>query len=204
MTSLTLAGMLAGCATPFDRHPVPSALADQKAALPHIEGGRFWGDDVPADLRAELKLRMPNMGNLTASADVVDGRKQIQILSLSGGGPDGAFGAGILNGWSKRGTRPEFEHVTGVSAGAIIAPFAFLGSEYDGKLEEIWTEYGTKDLVTPQIVAGLLGGDALVDTTPLKRLIARYVDREFLREIAAEYRRGRLLTIGTTNLVFRN
>ncbi|MDX2309200.1 MAG: patatin-like phospholipase family protein [Hyphomicrobium sp.] len=195
-----LALLMAGCAGPFERMPVPTGLAEERASLVHIEGGRFWGDEQPKDIRAEMARRLPNLGELGRSADVANGRKQIQALALSGGGPDGAFGAGVLAGWTKRGTRPEFEHVTGVSAGAIIAPFAYLGPEYDSKLEEIWTAYGTTDLVTPQFVVGLLGGDALIDTTPLKNLIAKYVDRQFLKEVAREYRRGRVLMIGTTNL----
>jgi predicted acylesterase/phospholipase RssA len=135
-----------------------------------------------------------------AEAKKVNGRLQIEILALSGGGPDGAFGAGVLTGWSERGDRPEFELVTGVSAGAIIAPFAYLGPQYDRQLKEIWTEYETAQIATPQVLPGLLGGDALADTGPLKALIAKYVDAQFLREIAAQYRRGRVLTIGTTNL----
>jgi predicted acylesterase/phospholipase RssA len=125
---------------------------------------------------------------------------QVDILALSGGGPDGAFGAGLLTGWTERGDRPEFEHVTGVSAGSIIAPFAYLGPEYDGQLKEIWTSYKTEQLVVPQLISGLLGGDALADTSPLKNLVAKYVDRDFLKKIAEQYARGRLLTVGTTNL----
>ncbi len=131
---------------------------------------------------------------------MIDGRAQIDVLALSGGGSDGAFGAGVLTGWTARGDRPEFEHVTGVSAGSIIAPFAFLGPKYDAQMREIWTDYNTDQLVVPQIVSGLLGGDALVDTSPLRKLVAKYVDRDFLKAVAREYERGRLLTVGTTNL----
>ena len=98
------------------------------------------------------------------------------------------------------GTRPNFEVVTGISAGAIIAPFAFLGPAYDRQLAEIWTQYETSELLTAQILPGLLGGSSLADTSKLAELVARYVDRKFLRAVAAEYRRGRILLIGTTNL----
>ena len=87
-----------------------------------------------------------------------------------------------------------------MSAGAIIAPFAFLGPAHDRQLAEIWTEYGTSELLTAQILPGLLGGPSLADTSKLAELVARYVDRKFLRAIAVEYRRGRILLIGTTNL----
>jgi predicted acylesterase/phospholipase RssA len=197
---LALGAALSGCASTIVRMPVPTAMAGEVAYLPKIQGARFWGDEVPTDIREEYRRKLPNLKQLGAEAKTVNGRLQIEILALSGGGPDGAFGAGILTGWTARGDRPEFELVTGVSAGAIIAPFAYLGSEYDPQLKEIWTEYETRQIATPQVLPGLLGGDALADTGPLKGLIAKYIDAEFLRRIAAEYRRGRVLTIGTTNL----
>ncbi len=191
---------LTGCAGSIIRNPVPSALADQKAQVLNVEGGRFWGDDSPTNVTEVFRERLPNLGKDGFLVANVNGRAQVEILALSGGGPDGSFGAGILAGWTERGDRPEFEHVTGVSAGAITAPFAFLGPKYDPQLREIWTQYGTDELATPQVLAGIFGGDSLADTTPLRNLIAKYVDRNLLREVAAEYRRGRSLTIGTTNL----
>ena len=195
-----LTAVLAGCAAPVIRNPVPAALAETLPPVYRINGGRTWGDETPSDIRAELKKHLPNMTELARDAPVVNGRKQIEILALSGGGPDGAFGAGVLKGWSMRGDRPEFELVTGVSAGALIAPFAFLGSDYDNALEEVWTQYETRQLVTAQFLPGLLGGNALADTAPLRALIAKHVDAAMLRRVAAEYKRGRVLTIGTTNL----
>jgi hypothetical protein len=90
--------------------------------------------------------------------------------------------------------------VTGVSAGAIIAPFAFLGPSEDKKLHTIWTQYKQNQVITTQLLPALFGGPALADTTPLADLIAYYVDREFLDRIAAQYRRGRILMVLTTNL----
>ncbi len=149
-------------------------------------------------MAAEMRHRMPHLKRLAQST----GQRQpsVDILALSGGGTDGAFSAGLLAGWTKRGDRPRFEVVTGVSAGAITAPFAFLGSRYDEKLREIWTRYGTSELIVAQLVPGLLGGVALADSSPLQQLIARYIDRRTLSEIAAEYRKGRLLLVLTTNL----
>ena len=140
------------------------------------------------------------MPRIAQGATRVRGRPVVEILALSGGGGDGAFGAGVLTGWSERGDRPEFEVVTGVSAGAIIAPFAYLGPRYDGALREIWTKYQTSQIATAQILPGILGGASLADNAPLEDLIARYADKRLLREIAAEYRKGRMLFVLTTNL----
>ena len=194
--------MLAGCASMATLRNAPSdpAIA-QRATLPDLPNVRFWADEVPANPAAELKRRVPSLQKLAQNSQrSADGRPIVNILALSGGGGDGAFGAGLLAGWSARGDRPKFEVVTGVSAGAIIAPFAFLGPRYDARMKDIWTRYGTSELITAQILPGLLGGSALADTAPLEALIAQYVDRRMLREIAAEYRSGRMLLLGTTNL----
>jgi hypothetical protein len=198
--SALVALAMLGCAA-LPRVTPPDASVAEKAVVPGLEGVRFWGDEIPSgDVVEEMRKRIPNLPRATADTRTSDGRPIIEYLALSGGGGDGAFGAGLLAGWTARGTRPQFEVVTGISAGSIIAPFAFLGPRYDKQLEEIWTEYKTSQLVTAQILPGLLGGPALADTTPLENLIARYIDKAFLRAIAAEYRRGRMLLVGTTNL----
>lgn len=196
-----MAGLaLAGCASEIIRYPIPTAIAGEIAEIPMIQGSRSWGDETPADIHEAYRRKLPNLKQIGSNADTINGRPQVQILALSGGGPDGAFGAGVLTGWSERGTRPEFELVTGVSAGAIIAPFAFLGPEFDPQLKEIWTAYDKEQILSVEVLPGILGGDALADTAPLRALIAKYVTADFLKRIAAEYRRGRVLTIGTTNL----
>jgi predicted acylesterase/phospholipase RssA len=197
---MALAVLAGGCAGAIDRNPVPTALASETASIPDIPGARFWADETPKDLKKTYREYLRGVPLLGASAPKINGRLQIEVLALSGGGSDGAFGAGVLNGWTARGDRPEFEHVTGVSAGSIIAPFAFLGPKYDPQIKEIWTQFRTDELIVPQVVTGLLGGSALADTGPLKKLVAKYVDREFLKKIARQYERGRLLTVGTTNL----
>lgn len=122
-------------------------------------------------------------------------------LSISGGGDNGAFGAGLLAGWTKRGDRPDFSLVTGVSTGALIAPFAYLGPQYDDVLQYVYTQ------VTPDMIfkkRGLMAAvfeDSIGDTTPLYQLISQYVNEEFLQKVAYEYReRGRWLLVGTTNV----
>jgi predicted acylesterase/phospholipase RssA len=197
---LAIVPLLAGCATAETRNAVPGAELALRARLANLPEVRSWGDEMPADLVAEVRRRMPGLPKLGQHAERVGGRPVVHLLALSGGGSDGAFGAGLLAGWTRRGDRPEFELVSGVSAGAIIAPFAFLGPAYDDRLREVWTQYRTDQIATAQILPGLLGGPALADTAPLAALIARYVDRAMLDEIARQYARGRILLVGTTNL----
>jgi hypothetical protein len=195
--------LLSGCGTTLVRNPVADPAAAEVATVPGLASARFWGDEVPRDLAGAFRRRLPSLGFMPTHTGA-DGRPEVRILALSGGGPDGAFGAGLLSGWTARGNRPTFELVTGISAGAIIAPFAYLGpgpnGDYDRQLKEIWTAYETSELVVAQILPGLLGGSSLASTAPLEALVAKYVDGKFLRAIAAEYRKGRLLLIGTTNL----
>ncbi|NIO07245.1 MAG: patatin, partial [Deltaproteobacteria bacterium] len=121
-------------------------------------------------------------------------------LAISGGGANGAFAAGFLAGWTATGTRPEFTAVTGVSTGALISPFAFLGSKHDDTLKEIYTGVSTKDILNKRSLLVGLTSDAMADTVPLLRLIQKYVTSEIREALAAEFRRGRILTVGTTNL----
>ena len=106
------------------------------------------------------------------------------FLALSGGGDDGAFGAGLLVGWSKQGSRPAFNLVTGISTGALIAPFAYLGKEYDPVLKEVYTNINPKDVYIERGILSGIFSDGLADSTPLYQLISKYVDANFLKKIA--------------------
>ena len=178
---------------------MPAKLVE-RAQVPIVGATRFWGDEVPEDILTFVQEHMPNVKRLAANASVRNGKPHVEYLALSGGAEDGAFGAGLLTGWSKRGDRPRFEVVTGVSAGALIAPYAYLGPAYDDQLAELWNKFDSNSVATPQLLAGLLGADALADSTPLRNLIEKHVDRRMLGAIAEQYRAGRLLLIGTTNL----
>jgi len=193
-----LAALAAGCAS-IERQPVPEALVAEATVLGR-DHARFWGDEPPKDLVAFVRTHMPNVKRLASNVTLEKGVPVFEYLALSGGADDGAFGAGLLVGWSKRGDRPRFEVVTGVSAGALIAPYAFLGPRYDSLLSELWNNFDASSVVTPQLLAGLLGAEAIADSKPLRSLIAKHVDRKMLGQIAQEYRNGRLLMIGTTNL----
>ena len=193
-----LAFLTSGCAAIEARDFVPEPLLAE-ARVPALGNVRYWGDEAPVDVAAVLRRHLHGISKL-AESPAEHGRPVVNYLALSGGGDDGVFAAGLLAGWTASGRRPRFEVVTGISAGALIAPFAFLGPAYDKELEAMWTGHTSSDLVTPQPLAVLLGGSSLVDTQPLADLIAHYVDRRFLDAIAQEYRKGRLLLIGTTNL----
>lgn len=121
-------------------------------------------------------------------------------LALSGGGQHGAYGAGLLKGWSARGDRPEFEVVTGISTGAVIAVFAFLGSDYDAALEDIYTSYSTGQLLRRNRLGALFGAPALNTAQGYEALIRRYIDDKVVDRLAQKARQGRRLIIGTTNL----
>ena len=181
---------LSGCAAIEPRNVLPEASAA------HIDPDgfhniRFWGDEAAP---AVASRDDPASGSSPRGV-----RRQLNILAISGGAQDGAFGAGLLAGWGDAGNRPDFDLVTGVSSGALIAPFTFLGHGHDAQLREIFTQYGRKDIFAYN-VPSLLEGSALVDDSPLSRLIEKYIDRDFMRDVAEQRRKGRVLLIGTTNL----
>ena len=130
-----------------------------------------------------------------------DGVVHYAHLALSGGGANGAFGAGFLVGWSNTGKRPPFKIVTGVSTGALMAPFVFAGPEYDAALTEFYTTTSSLNIFRMlSIVPQLLGGESLADSGPLRLMIERQVDAELLRRVAAAHNGGRRLYIATADL----
>jgi predicted acylesterase/phospholipase RssA len=178
---------------------VPQALED-RAEIPGLEGIRCWGHTMTPTLEAAL-VNSWNEELATANGDLQTLlANDAHYLALSGGGSDGAFGAGLLCGWTLKGTRPTFKIVTGISTGALIAPFAFAGPEYDGVLAELYTTISTKDISRFRGILGALTSDALSDTTPLRTILEKNIDDDFLDHIAAEYRKGRILLVGTTNM----
>ena len=124
----------------------------------------------------------------------------MSYLAVSGGGDNGAFGAGLMNGWTETGTRPEFKMVTGISTGALIAPFAFLGPDYDAALREVYTSMTPEKVFRARGLLAALFDDAMADTSPLAQVIAGYANQKMFDAIAREYQKGRLLMIGTTDL----
>jgi hypothetical protein len=190
---------LAGCSTPQRLPAVPTASIPQASLS--LGNVRYLVSRETETYAADARLALQREREWLASQGRGDQPlPPAYFLAISGGGDNGAFGAGLLNGWTAAGTRPEFKVVTGVSTGALIAPFAFLGPKYDYVLERVYTQTSAKDIFKSR---GLLKGifsDAMADTTPLAGLIASYVNQQLLDEVAAEYARGRVLLVGTANL----
>lgn len=179
-----IAGLgLAGCASvsriPYTRD------AQAGARIPGIPHARAWADDA-SYWRALVDA--PQRGTRAPA-----------ILALSGGGAEGAYGAGFLRGWSESGTRPIFSVVTGTSVGALMAPFAFLGPAYDDMLQAMFTNGEIENLLRIDGLNALIGS-GVYKTAPLRQLVTRYADEHLLDAIAAEYHRGRKLFVVTTNV----
>lgn len=185
-----------GCATL--RHPVPQDLVT-RAHIANMDDVRFvmGGSHTKMQESLLVSAKQEAPGDFPAGPG---GVKVYPILAISGGGANGAYGAGLLKGWSEEGSRPVFKVVTGVSTGAIIAPLAFLGKEYDPELEKVYTTMATKDVMANKLPLMSLFGDSFASNAPLARTIAKMADKKLLARIAVEHKRGRRLLVGTANL----
>jgi hypothetical protein len=187
---LLLVVVATACAGPTRLSAVPHELTTQATAL-GLPNARFWADtDGPAMVREAMQ----------ALAREDNPRATASYLALSGGSDNGAFGAGVLLGWSEIGGRPAFKLVTGISTGALIAPFAFLGPAYDPQLRAVYTEISPEQVYKARGLLSAVFSDALTETAPLFQLISDNANDEMLAAIAREYQKGRLLLIGTTDL----
>ncbi len=186
--SLFALSLLAACAPPRPDFTPEEQLA---ARIPGIPDARAWGDAGVAHLDP-LGMRPDQVAARRAG--------DLDYLAISSGGPAGAYGAGVLLGWTQAGTRPDFDVVTGVSAGALIAPFAFVGPEGDPALRQLWAAGAAQDIGRRLNLPGLLTGDGLVDPAPLRALLDAYVNDDLLAAIAQGHRDGRRLLVMTTNL----
>jgi hypothetical protein len=156
---------------------IPYTEEDRAAAvIPGMPGVRFWADSMGAFSTALPPDKGP-------------------WLVLSSGGSTGAYGAGVLVGLTESGKRPDFAVVTGVSIGAVMAPYAFLGPKYDGQLRESFLT-----LTSADVFEDAQRPDSLVDTWPLKDLLARRVTPQLLADIAVEHGKGRRLFVVTADL----
>ena len=184
---------VSGCAT-LERLPAVSYAQAKQTDMLDIPGARVYVSEKERIL--DIALKANQRLNLTRGVSTTR-----HFLAISGGGDDGAFGAGLLVGWSDRGDRPIFDVVTGVSTGSLSAPFVFLGQKYDTQLKEIYTDTTAGDIfVRRPAVLAAIASDAVSDSAPLRRMIARYLDQAMVQRIAEEYNKGRLLFILTTNL----
>lgn len=151
-----MAFLVAGCAQSMSGHPpVPAALVDN-AVVSDFGRIRYWGDSKPGEYAEVVRERVEVLRRNVSKEDVKTKRLMIG-LSVSGGGAAGAYGAGLLVGWTQHGNRPKFDYVSGISTGAMLAPLAFLGPRYDSKIREAYTTLETADVASPQALAAVFG-----------------------------------------------
>ena len=191
--------LAAACSTPTRLDAVPHAVEKQATVLGR-DDLRYWGDEAST---AFIQEAFDAYAREKAVLEAAGHRGPIppaNFLAISGGGENGAYGAGLLVGWTQTGTRPIFKGVTGISTGALTAPFAFLGPAYDEQLREVYTQISAKDVLEKRGYLALLWDDAMADNAPLRRTVSRFVDEKMLAAIAAEHAKGRTLLIATTDL----
>jgi hypothetical protein len=193
MLACLLGCLLAGACSSIPRQQPPLAR-QQAGAVPvgFTSDVRWRGETTRSDFRNQalrLQARMTRAAN----------GNPLNLLALSGGGAGGAFGAGVLVGWGRHGTRPQFQVVTGVSTGALIAPFAFLGNDGDRLLEEAFSGAASEGILQSHWT-GALFGVSVFRGEPLREMVERFVTDDLLRSVAAEASKGRLLLVATTDL----
>src|SRR5262249_32966724 len=191
--------LIVGCAALERQAAVPSNLTEEATVL-GIPNARFWPDTQGPALIQEANAALARERTVYDAAGANGPLPAANFLAVSGGSDNGAFAAGLLLGWTDSGTRPSFKLVTGISTGALVAPFAFLGPAYDQQLRAVYTGIGPKDVYEERGLLKAVFSESVVDTAPLFRLISRYANGDMLTAIAEQYRKGRLLLIGTTDL----
>jgi len=178
--------MLAGCGT-LARPEGPLRIASD--SLIRVNDPRIRSDDTQ-----KIQALADEIASRLGRADGDE-----SILALSGGGANGAYGAGVIVGWTQRGDRPKFDVVTGVSTGALAAPFAFLGPDWDDELREAYVGGGTNGLLSARTFAAFVA-PSLFSSRVLRDLVDKNVTPELLRQIAIEHGKGRRLLVATTDL----
>lgn len=206
-TAIVLAATLLGlsaCSSVPEHHPVPAAESSLAVVTGFPADIRFWADEAPPFADAIVSERLDQYRATYADYYQAHGEYPPQnYLAISGGADDGAFGAGFLSGWSASGTRPDFTMVTGVSTGALIAPFVFIGTKYAEKLRDLYTNTSTNGIFHSSffsVLEGLTGGLAVTDNGPLVKMIDANITPEVMADIAAENKKGKRLFIATTNM----
>ncbi len=188
-----------GCTYPSRLAAVPDNLTTN-ATVSGITNVRYWMDGDPKPLFREALASVDRERDYLVRSGHEGPLPEAVGLVVSGGGDNGAFGAGLLIGWTAAGNRPTFKIVTGVSTGALIAPFAFLGPDYDENLRSVFTKVSAKDIFEERGALAALYDDGMADTQPLWKLVEKHVNDKMLPAIAKEYQKGRLLFVLTTNL----
>jgi hypothetical protein len=184
---------LVGCVDKPELSPIPQELIDA-ALVPEFGAIRQWGD-APGII-SQNAWHAP----MQAAPPTVAPGESLNVLAISGGAANGSFAAGLLTGWTRTGTRPPFHVVTGVSVGALEAPFAFLGPAYDPVLRDLFTRLASPDFFTQKPGLAAYFSDSLASAQPLASLINELVDEPLVSAIATEHRKGRRLFVGTTHV----
>jgi len=192
---------VAGCDTPARLASLPQKLRGTASFQGLPAGTRIVVDGSDDELMGRMALDALHRELAHVQRTGLRELGPATYLAISGGGENGAYGAGLLTGWSALGTRPEFKAVTGVSTGALIAPFAFLGPAYDKELERFYTSIGKNDVMVSRGLVSAVLGESLYDSTPLLHLIRGVLTPQMVAAIAREHsEKGRLLCVATTNL----
>jgi len=191
--------LFCGCSLPKRLDSVPEKERMQ-TVIPGMPAVRFWVDTDIEAMTREGKASLERERSYLAKQGKEGALPPAYFLAISGGGDNGAFAAGLLNGWTEAGNRPQFNVVTGISTGALIAPFAFLGPDYDYVIKKVYTGVTSKDIFNPRSILAVLFNDGMADTRPLWKLLGQYVNKELLRRVAEEHDKGRILLIATVNL----
>ena len=198
--ALLLPVLLAGCSIPERSAAVPEGRTSE-AVVPGMPANiRFFVEEDPQPFIDEAAASLERARAWRAGQGQTGPLPPATFLAVSGGGDNGAFAAGLLKGWTEAGDRPVFDGISGVSTGALIAPLAFLGPEYDQTLREAYTNISQRDIFLARRITAVFFDVALADTQPLFNLVSSIITAEFLAMVAAEYHKGRLLLVGTTDL----
>jgi hypothetical protein len=187
--ALLLAALVVGCVQ-VERAGIP----------PNLVRGRLVSADAPRP-GLSIDMEQPEDGEVVqTSFEVPAPQRPLNLLALSGGGMYGAFDVGVLAGWSESGRRPTFDVVTGISTGALIATFAFLGPKYDEFLRDSYVHISSDDIFRLKFLPAAFFSESLASSEPLRRKIEEAITPAVLREVAAAHAAGRRLYVGTTNL----
>lgn len=187
--ALTLGACASGSRSAFD-------VQDREGALPM---GLVSARQHPIRVYLDAADRLALFQQAVREGMPVGPDGRLDFIALSGGGSNGAFTAGLMKGWTETGERPDFEVVTGVSTGALAAPFVFLGPDYDDELADAYTGGAAAGLLQPQGL-GAFFGSGIYRSEPLRALVEHYVDEALLAAVAAEHAKGRVLLVATTDL----
>ncbi len=201
---LLLIAAAIGCAGPIGlRDRFPRLVGGRERTTDELKASVGWLDPEAQDagrstLRPEDLLAFAERSRASVKPPVPYPKKN--ILVVSGGGSYGAYPAGVLVGWTATGTRPEFDVVTGVSTGALLGAFAFLGSSEDGELQRCYTTLRDRDIYRRNRLIPALLSESFADTKPLAKLIEELATDERIRRFAVEHQKGRRFYVGTTDL----